>query len=343
MLVPVLLCAFCLLLGGIEAEPNYELETDTEMRSTYPSQNELTTLKYTELIEQSTENFIEESTEETTEESTEARIEGSTEGSTEVATETNGNLLTTFTDFVTRLSITTQLKIQEVTQLPSTDTPLPSLTQTTQIIEEPSTPLAETLTQQPEIPTQTTSKSCEMGFTGTFPDCTKIEKKQKCRRPSIGVHPDCFIPPCPPRYSGTYPKCEKPTDQICPFGSVGVFPHCEVQLPKENCTEGSICDAIVLPSTAQSPAPTSSSSLSPTEHPLTDANKIEWEDFKRKFNKTYIDPVDEQKRHQTFLQTRKFVEAHNRLYEQGIETYTLAINEFSDRTYDEYHKIIESD
>lgn len=46
--------------------------------------------------------------------------------------------------------------------------------------------------------------------------------------------------------------------------------------------------------------------------------------------------MEEKKRKQIFLKSQETVKHHNRLFEQGTETYSLAINEFSDRTYGEF-------
>lgn len=61
----------------------------------------------------------------------------------------------------------------------------------------------------------------------------------------------------------------------------------------------------------------------------------EWEDFKRIFNKTYTNQIEEKKRQQIFVHNEEVVAAHNRLFERGMATYSLAINKFSDWTYNE--------
>lgn len=68
----------------------------------------------------------------------------------------------------------------------------------------------------------------------------------------------------------------------------------------------------------------------------------EWEEFKRIFNKTFANQIEEEKRQKIFLQNKSSVDAHNLLFERGIETYSLAINEFSDRTYDEVIEVVDS-
>lgn len=61
------------------------------------------------------------------------------------------------------------------------------------------------------------------------------------------------------------------------------------------------------------------------------------------FNKTYSNEIEEKKRQQIFLQNQEIVEAHNKLENQGLETYSLAINEYSDWTYDEHLEVIGMD
>lgn len=50
--------------------------------------------------------------------------------------------------------------------------------------------------------------------------------------------------------------------------------------------------------------------------------------------------MEEKKRQQIFARNQATIEAHNKLFEQGIETYSLATNEFTDRTYDEYLGVV---
>ncbi len=53
------------------------------------------------------------------------------------------------------------------------------------------------------------------------------------------------------------------------------------------------------------------------------------------FNKTYSNQTVEHDRRQIFLRNQEIVHSHNERFERGLETYSLAINEFSDHTYDE--------
>ncbi|KAJ6644199.1 Crustapain [Pseudolycoriella hygida] len=166
-----------------------------------------------------------------------------------------------------------------------------------------------------EVQLTTTGISLE-----TTSDGFKREKPKKCRHPLIGSFPNCFRPPCPPQYSGTYPKCIRSAGHVCPSGSTGTFPNCIVEPQK--C--GGRCDETLPPASSQS---------SGTKHPLSVSQKIEWEDFKTMFNKTYANATEEAKRQQIFLLNQKIIEAHNRLFDLGIETYSLGIHESIDESY----------
>ncbi|KAG4073984.1 hypothetical protein HA402_014189 [Bradysia odoriphaga] len=200
------------------------------------------------------------------------------------------------------------------TQFPAVTT-VPTPTEKSQKLEE----LTSVSDTQP-------NQTCETGYTGTFPHC----ESEKCQHPTIGIHPNCFIPPCPPRYSGTYPVCKRPEDQICPFGSTGSFPNCVVSI--QNCPEESICDDVILQPSLQT---STQASVSSTAHQLTDVDKMEWENFKRTFNKTHTNQTNEEHHQQIFLQNQEIVKIHNKRFEQGLETYSLAINQFSDQTWNE--------
>ncbi|XP_037051750.1 uncharacterized protein LOC119085437 [Bradysia coprophila] len=208
------------------------------------------------------------------------------------------------------------------TQFPAVTT-LPTPTQKSQKLEEITSVSGKTSIPLPETKT---NQTCQSGYTGTFPHC----QPEKCRHPTMGVYPNCFVPPCPPRYSGTYPACKRPTDQICPFGSTGSFPNCVVSI--QNCPDGSICDDMILIPLLQT---STQAPVTPTEHQLTDGDKKEWEDFKRNFNKTHTNQTNEEHHRQIFLQNQEIVKVHNKRFEQGLETYSLAINQFSDQTWDE--------
>jgi len=64
--------------------------------------------------------------------------------------------------------------------------------------------------------------------------------------------------------------------------------------------------------------------------------RTEWEDFKRKFNKTYASGSEEERRYNVYLDTKRIVDAHNQRYANGEVTFKMGINQFSDMTKEEF-------
>jgi len=62
----------------------------------------------------------------------------------------------------------------------------------------------------------------------------------------------------------------------------------------------------------------------------------DFQSFKSKYAKLYS-PLEEERRFNIFKENVAFVERHNRDYENGLETYTVSINEFADLTNAEFH------
>ncbi|KAJ6631266.1 Cathepsin L, partial [Pseudolycoriella hygida] len=99
-----------------------------------------------------------------------------------------------------------------------------------------------------------------------------------------------------------YPKPSvKFDDGACPPGSSGVFPNCMADL-RPKCF-------------------------------------IDWDQFKTTFNKTYENIEEEDRRQKIFLDNRKVIVEHNRLFDRGDEMFSLCINKFGDWTFDEYNQI----
>ncbi|KAL7631762.1 UNVERIFIED_CONTAM: hypothetical protein RMT77_017943 [Armadillidium vulgare] len=61
---------------------------------------------------------------------------------------------------------------------------------------------------------------------------------------------------------------------------------------------------------------------------LTTVDK-EWEAYKIKFEKQYS-PKEDARHHEIFKTTKKIVEEHNKKFEEGKVTFTMAINKFAD-------------
>merc|ERR1712154_718127 len=62
----------------------------------------------------------------------------------------------------------------------------------------------------------------------------------------------------------------------------------------------------------------------------------DFQSFKNKYAKLYS-PLEETRRFNIWKENLAFVERHNRDYEAGLETYTVAMNEFADLTNAEFH------
>ncbi|XP_066975670.1 procathepsin L-like [Macrobrachium rosenbergii] len=66
------------------------------------------------------------------------------------------------------------------------------------------------------------------------------------------------------------------------------------------------------------------------------AGNDEWEDFKNNFGKSYDTPEEESYRKTVFEANSKTVKEHNALFQQGLETFDLKINEYGDLTNEEF-------
>lgn len=63
---------------------------------------------------------------------------------------------------------------------------------------------------------------------------------------------------------------------------------------------------------------------------------LQWEDFKLTYNKNYETIQEEAYRKSIFLKNLKEIETHNRKFEQGLESFSKGLNEFSDMDPDEF-------
>uniref|UniRef100_A0A6P7HAA3 Cathepsin L1-like n=1 Tax=Diabrotica virgifera virgifera TaxID=50390 RepID=A0A6P7HAA3_DIAVI len=65
-----------------------------------------------------------------------------------------------------------------------------------------------------------------------------------------------------------------------------------------------------------------------------------WNDFKVKFEKSYGDQNEESQRFEIFQGKLREIEEHNARFNNGEETYTKGINQFSDMTHEEYIEML---
>ncbi|XP_014215152.1 cathepsin L1-like [Copidosoma floridanum] len=62
----------------------------------------------------------------------------------------------------------------------------------------------------------------------------------------------------------------------------------------------------------------------------------EWELYKLQYNKNYESPTEEKKRFKIFMDNRQKIVRHNKRYEQGLVTFSMAMNKFGDMTVCEF-------
>eukprot|EP00298_Acanthocystis_sp_HF-20_P014540 c20811_g1_i2.p1 GENE.c20811_g1_i2~~c20811_g1_i2.p1 ORF type:complete len:336 (+),score=103.33 c20811_g1_i2:38-1045(+) len=62
-----------------------------------------------------------------------------------------------------------------------------------------------------------------------------------------------------------------------------------------------------------------------------------FQQFKSKYSKVYFDEHDESYRRQVFSANLNKIREHNLAFAAGQQTYTLAMNEFGDMTFEEFH------
>ncbi|XP_063905468.1 procathepsin L-like [Zophobas morio] len=63
-----------------------------------------------------------------------------------------------------------------------------------------------------------------------------------------------------------------------------------------------------------------------------------WDSFKKTYNKSYANPREENFRKLVFLERLKLIEEQNRKFEQGLSSFSVAINQFADLTKGELTK-----
>ncbi|GAB6032785.1 hypothetical protein CHUAL_011647 [Chamberlinius hualienensis] len=69
---------------------------------------------------------------------------------------------------------------------------------------------------------------------------------------------------------------------------------------------------------------------------LADSDQQQWEAFRQKFNKKYVNVQEETLRRVTFQQNLKLIKEHNNLYDQGKSTFKMGVTQFADLSEKEY-------
>ena len=64
----------------------------------------------------------------------------------------------------------------------------------------------------------------------------------------------------------------------------------------------------------------------------------EWVNYKLSFSKEYATEAEESKRFDIWAANLDMVETHNQEATEGVHSYTMAVNQFSDLTYEEFEK-----
>lgn len=59
--------------------------------------------------------------------------------------------------------------------------------------------------------------------------------------------------------------------------------------------------------------------------------QYQFESFKKKYGKSYIDKSVEQLKFATFINHTKHINAHNKAFKNGSESYYLALNHHADK------------
>ncbi|KAE8573289.1 digestive cysteine proteinase 1 [Halyomorpha halys] len=74
--------------------------------------------------------------------------------------------------------------------------------------------------------------------------------------------------------------------------------------------------------------------------PLNPNEEEEWNAYKSKYGKSYATKEEDQLRKNIYLDNKFRVVKHNKLYDNGAETYRLGINNFADLTSTEFRKLM---
>ncbi|XP_028143047.1 cathepsin L-like proteinase [Diabrotica virgifera virgifera] len=66
------------------------------------------------------------------------------------------------------------------------------------------------------------------------------------------------------------------------------------------------------------------------------SDEEQFAEFKQKFQKSYGSKKEEQYRFETFQKNLRYIENHNQKFVNEEVTYSMAVNEFSDQSADEW-------
>jgi len=67
-----------------------------------------------------------------------------------------------------------------------------------------------------------------------------------------------------------------------------------------------------------------------------DVLREEWNEFKARYNKTYVDQTEDNYRFKIFLETKHKIAKHNQRHANGLHSYTLGINKYADMSHKEF-------
>ncbi|XP_066140805.1 digestive cysteine proteinase 1-like [Euwallacea fornicatus] len=71
---------------------------------------------------------------------------------------------------------------------------------------------------------------------------------------------------------------------------------------------------------------------------VASASEEEWTNYKTKFEKVYASEAEHQVRYQAFKTNLQKIQEHNAKYDQGLVTWYMAVNKFTDLTAEEFEK-----
>ncbi|XP_066259253.1 cathepsin L-like proteinase [Euwallacea similis] len=71
---------------------------------------------------------------------------------------------------------------------------------------------------------------------------------------------------------------------------------------------------------------------------IASANQEEWANYKAKFGKVYASDAEHQVRYEAFKGNLQKIQEHNAKYDQGLVTWYMAVNDFTDLTAEEFEQ-----